>query len=227
VKRIKHFVRKHIRRKREPLKQEVLFRLALEESGIDHAGCKIGIDHINGSCSINGIHFGIIYPKNFFEQGHALMTNEKQYKYYFNGFCDTAGGREELLAPFQPPEAVIVYSDDGRNAEKKKIFNTEYFEGLSKAEFGLCPHQLNWKGNRETMWTYRFIECCMVGAIPVVFDRTPLSEAFTQGIVFYTDSEVLGRDIAYSRETAEANYAAAYEKHTLGAQQIESIRATL
>ena len=227
MKRIRQFVTKHLKRKKSPLKQEVLFRMALVEHGIDHENADVKIDHINGKCTINKVNFGIIYPRSFFEKAFRLMENKKEYKYYFNGFCDTAGGREQLLAPFQRTEAKIIFSNDGRDSEKKRIFNTEYFEGLSKSEFGLCPHQLNWKGNKETMWTYRFIECCMVGSIPIVFNQTPLSEEFTSDIVFYMDDEMLTKDIKYCNEEAKKNYIVSREKHTLSDKDATLIKSTI
>jgi len=117
------------------------------------------------------------------------MKFPKLYSFYFNGEMHEAGGRPRMLAPFaSQPRSRIVASGVGRYSFMKSRFNGFYFANLAMSKFGLCPHHADWPG--DVMWTYRFVECAMVGTLPVVFRETPLDEQFTRGFYFLWDDEV-------------------------------------
>jgi len=166
------------------LKQEELLRMALWEEGIRKA--KLEIDHINGINVVNGVELPIIYPASFFGKVSAL-NQSKKYDFYFNGYMPESGGRKELLAPFFDKKSKIISSDVGRKPDSKTKFNLDYFQGLAQSKYGLCPHQKDFKGIKDTMWTYRFIECCMVKSIPVIFKETPLGSKFLEGFSYLYD----------------------------------------
>lgn len=202
-------------KKRVILKQELLFRKALREAGFKNLR-DIKIDHINGINIYNNTSYGIIYPESF-KKEIEKMPCQKVYNFYFNGFMHKEGGRLELLSPYTNLiNSHIINSSEGRDTSKKDQFNIEYFTELSKAKFGLCPHQMDWTGPLETMWTYRFIECCLVKAIPILFKKAPLGEKFTTGFKFYWDEDItVANQIIipkYHLEWAEQNYKLALER---------------
>jgi hypothetical protein len=52
-----------------------------------------------------------------------------------------------------------------------KSWDDPYFDILAASEFVLCP-------NGDDVWTYRFFESCLCGAIPVVEQTCALYEGF-------------------------------------------------
>lgn len=175
------------------LKQEALLRKALREKGINDSLLDIKIDHMLGTNSISGIETGIIYPDSFYYKSQ-MLTVDKEYDFYFNGNMDDNGGRRKLLEPFTNlPKSKLVKSNFGRLWFFKSIYNKSYYKGLAKSKFGLCPHQLDWPGPKDNMWTYRFIECCFVGTLPVIFNATPLGSSFIEGFEYFTDDYLLNR----------------------------------
>ena len=139
---------------------------------------------------------GIKYPDSFYERAKQIIPDEKKIGFYFNGFMTPKGERKKMLAPFEKfKDSLIISSEDGRIQDSKDKFNESYFSDFAKSKFGLCPHQANWPGSKEHMWTYRFIESCIVGAIPVVFEETPLGEKFTKGFYVLKDSDFFSTKI--------------------------------
>lgn len=209
------------------LKQEALVRLALKEIGISYKKLNIVINHVDGVNVINGVSFPIIYPKSFFFEAKKMMTNEKIYQFYFNGNMSENGGRRQMLEKFEKYNSKIIDSDYGRSVFNKNKFNFDYYNDLSHSEFGLCPHQKDFIGNKDTMWTYRFIECCMTGAIPVVFIETPLGKEFIDGFNYYTDEFFWGNTIEYSSKKAMENYDLAFDRHTFNKLTIDWLKNEL
>ena len=59
------------------LKQEILLKKALIEEGIDLSTVKILCYHDIGVSKVNGINFGIKYPKSIFNKVSNLITKKK------------------------------------------------------------------------------------------------------------------------------------------------------
>lgn len=196
------------------LKQEAMFRLALKEEGLNYKNFDIKIDHVNGLNYINGIELPVIYPKSFFKKAKKLHTSDKVLTYYFNGNMSDTGGRKRMLSKFFNRNSKIVESDYGRSRFTKNKFNNYYYSELATSKFGLCPHQKDFVGNPETMWTYRFIECCMVLTVPVVFKETPLGEKFLKGFYYINDEEALLDSISYDYDKALRNFELCVEKYS-------------
>lgn len=177
-------------------KQELLLRLALKEKNIDLKKLEIKCDHILGINFVNGIELTIKYPDSFYYKAKNIIPNEKEINYFFNGNMSINGKREEMLKPFKNlKNSIIVSSNEGRIQKNKDKFNYSYFNSFAEAKFGLCPHQADWEGDTESMWTYRFIESCFVEAIPIIFVDAPLGKKFTKEIVYYTDYDILNKKI--------------------------------
>lgn len=207
------------------LKQEALLRKALKEEKIQTSKLDIKIDHTNGINYIGSMQLPIIYPKSFFSKASKLTKNiKKNISYYFNGYMPEEGGRRLLMEPFMNLSANIINSQEGRIGRKKAKFNSSYFKELSEAKYGLCPHQMDWKGPRESMWTYRFIECCMVKTIPVIFEKAPLSEAFIEGYTYLLDDIALTGQCEYDSLAANNNYNLVVSQHSLNTHVVNEIK---
>lgn len=209
-------------------RQEALLRQALKEEGLNYQDFDIEIDHVNGVNYINKFALPIIYPASFFYKSRRLANSNKKYRVYFNGNMQPAGGRKEMLQPFENLDARIIESDEGRSRYKKKSFyNKEYFQGLARAEFGLCPHQKDFLGDKDTMWTYRFIECCMTKAIPVVFNDSPLGKVFCSGFYFVTDDQLLNNEVQFDLNHANDNFTKCLAKFSLTESYLKIIKKSI
>ena len=206
------------------LKQAIMLKIALEEQGISVNKCNIQVDHDKGLSYVNNVQLPIIFPKKWFELANDLRNCDKEYNFYFNGFVGKGSVRETLLAEFiKREDCKIVWSNDGRNVNNKQKFNLDYFVGLSKSKYGLCPHQPDWPGDIQSLWTYRYIECLMVGVIPVNFRKTPLSTTFTEDTQFEWDDDVLKIDLSTNRNVLDHNYKVALSRFTLTQEQVALI----
>lgn len=207
------------------LKQTIILNLALQEADIDPNSCEIVIDHDKGFSYVNDVKLPVIFPKQWFENTSKLHSNKKEYKFYFNGHIGERSSRKELMKSFLDREdCKIVWSNDGRDVKSKDKYNVDYFSGLSKSKYGLCPHQVDWPGNKDFLWTYRYIECLMSKVIPVIFRKTPLSDTFINDSYFVWDDDILKTEIEHDQEHLDYNYNFALSKFTLNETQIRTIK---
>lgn len=193
------------------LLQERLLTQALAEVGVGKELVNLTIDHLNGCGSVCDVPVGLVYPRSFFSLAR-LLGGAKRWEYYFNGAMTQEGGRAAMLAPYSSrADSLVVSSLQGRNERAKGSFNVSYYREMRAARFALCPHQADWPGPRSTTWTYRFVEACMCGALPVLFRATPLGREFTAGFHYYLDDEAH----VYREDWAEENLCLAIERFTL------------
>jgi hypothetical protein len=212
--------------KKHKLKQEALLRRALKEEGLLRGDVEIKVDHLLGKSTVNGIEVGLIYPKSFIRKSKKLHVNKKRYDFYFNGNMDQNGDRKKLLSPFiDLKKSKIVESNFGRNEYFKSFYNSFYYRDLSLSTYGLCPHQADWPGPKDAIWTYRFIECCLVKTMPIVFIETPLGKDFIEGFNFITDVDILNnfQGLEEIHSSLEENFSLVSKKFFLG----ESISAEI
>lgn len=190
---------------RRMMRQEALLWLALRERGVPHA--RIRTDHANGRSWVDGREYGIVYPDSFIERASQLFGGPKERRHFFRGYMGE--GRRTMLAPYADD---VEESGFGRDRAKKDAWDEGYFRALASAEFGLCPHHPEWPGPRETLWTYRFVDCVLVGAIPVLFRATPLGAAFTEGFHVAWDDDPPHK---FDPEHAHHNHALGRERFSL------------
>jgi len=210
------------------LKQTILLQVALGEVGLEHSDFDIGINHDKGFSTINGEKVGIIYPEHFFSVAQKHYHDRpKTTQFYFNGSVGSNGEREKLLEPYLcRADSEIIFSQDGRDIKKKGKVNRSYFFGMAKAHFRLCPHQTNWPGDMDSLWTYRFIECLMLKITPVLIRATPLSSQFTDGFKFIFDDEIKSSldNHKLSNSELEKNFSLACHRFTLARNFVEAIK---
>lgn len=214
-------------KKKTVFKQELLLRKALREKGFNDKSFDIMVNHDLGENKVNDEVFGIKYPDSFFEKSVVSIPENKKYKFYFNGNMNISGKREILLKPFYNfHKSKIINSNDGRVEQNKDKFNEDYFSGLANSFFSLCPHQVDWPGSKTHLWTYRFIESCMVKSIPVLFKEAPLSANFTKDFYYIWDKKLLesNGNIDYREEWAELNLSLAKERFFLNDVDCEKLR---
>lgn len=205
------------------LKQTILLKEALREYDIDPKNCRIQINHDLGFSIVNTIKLPIIFPKSFFESAKKYHDLDKKFMFYFNGNPGKNNNRKDLLKDFiDRDDSKIVFTNDGRIVENKGKVNEEYFSEMAQSHYSLAPHQPNWKGDVDALWTYRYIECLMLKTIPVQFKSTPLSPKFTAGTIYKWNDETF--DKLPSAQDLEQNYNNAKLRFSLSKKQIKEIR---
>ena len=213
-------------------KQEILLRLAIKERGLDPNKLIIYCDHQKGHNYVNGIKLNIKYPIEFFNLSHNLIPEIKTLSFYFNGNMSEKGKRKEMLKPFIGyPNSLIIESGEGRVQKNKGEFNEQYFKNFALSKFGLCPHQADWPGPIRYNWTYRFIEACMVNSIPVLFNKAPLGELFTNGFYFYNEEDFISMQHnnipSYTKKEAQHNRNKAIENFTISMEEYQMIKDSI
>ena len=192
--------------------QGALLNQALAERGMPQVSVLLAEDHAVGRARLtNGRIVGLVYPDSFFDRTVGSVSQDKPLRFLFIGRMGL--GRDVILKKWRRNlDARVVESKWSFELANKGAFDAAYFEQMAQAEFGLCPHEPGWGATRANMWTYRFAECCMTGAIPVQFRATPLGEAFTAGFYYVWDDDA---EFIYDPERAAQNRALAEERFRL------------
>ena len=208
------------------LKQTIMLKKALVEEGINPDECKIKIDHDLGCSYVNEFELPIIFPKSHFDYAKKCHSNNKRYMFYFTGNPGKGNTRILLMKDFiNKNDSKLIFNGDGRIVENKGNPNPIYFKEMSESHFSLCPHQPNWRGNWDALWTYRYIESLILKAMPVQFKSTPLAETFTKDSIFRWDDDTF--DNMPTEKELEFNYKFAESKFCLSEKQIKNIKKSI
>jgi hypothetical protein len=196
------------------LRQTILLHEALKERGLNYKKYRIEINHDLGYSKINEIRLPIIYPDSFWIEAKKFHNNKKIISFYFNGHPGNNNSRKQIIENFIGKQnSVIKFNQEGRIVENKNKMNYEYFLDMSRSKYTLCPHQLNWPGDKNALWTYRFIESMMVKSVPIIFRKTPLCEDFIEEFFYQWDDDQLPKKIDHT--TLEENFIKARNKFSL------------
>jgi hypothetical protein len=96
----------------------------------------------------------------------------------------------------------IVLSTKGRRFPIK-VWDDDYFNRMANSKFVLCP-------NGDFIWTYRFFEAIICGAIPIIENKADIYEGFK----FYKMSDTIDKYI-YDTDIVKYNFDLAQKKLTL------------
>lgn len=110
---------------------------------------------------------------------------------------------------------VTVWSSERGRRFPTKAWDEEYFRMLADSQAVLCP-------TGDYVWSYRFFEACLCGAMPIVEQASPLYDGFRYRLM--ADA----RDVAaWSAEDAEHNYRVCAERIVVPADQLNGELARL
>ena len=130
------------------LLQEIRLQQAMKEKGVDWPYV---IDHATPKTIVDGREYPLVFP--------CFLINADQRKdinMLFIGLITDK--RREWLKQF--PDAMIINSHRGRSDATRRYDKT-YFDKMARARFVLCP-------DGDFVWTYRFFEAILCGAIPII-----------------------------------------------------------
>lgn len=102
---------------------------------------------------------------------------------------------------------IYLWSSDKGRKFPYKSWDDDYYQVLSDSQFVICP-------NGDFIWTYRFFEAVMCGAIPVIEDTCDIYEGFR----FLTMKDDLS-NAQWSEEDALYNLALFSERFTIDSSE--------
>ena len=120
------------------------------------------------------------------------------------------GMRPELKATKRMLGEVVFWTSLRGRHFPIKSWDDEYFQLLGKSQFVLCP-------NGDYVWTYRFFEAAMCGAIPIIEQYCPAYEGFR-----FRTMEEAANDMTWSLEDAAHNYELCVKRLTVPIERLSS-----
>jgi hypothetical protein len=160
----------------------------------------IAIDHEAPATIIGAVARPLIFPKGIADRCRELWPATRPHRYSFAGLL--TDNRQALLerwidgnaGPVPVPthlggfvrrqvirwrgadqqrrvgDVTVWWSERGRRFPIK-AWDEDYFRMLAASEAVLCP-------NGDFVWSYRFFEACLCGALPIVEEASPLYDGF-------------------------------------------------
>ncbi|MEI7977946.1 MAG: exostosin family protein [Bacteroidota bacterium] len=98
---------------------------------------------------------------------------------------------------------LVVWSSEKGRYYPFKAFDEEYFKELANSKFVLCP-------SGDCVWSYRFFEAILCGAIPIVEQHCEAYNGFTY-FTFNTSTN----NLIWDKQIAEFNYKLCLERITI------------
>lgn len=122
------------------------------------------------------------------------------------GLC---GIKPEPKAVKRRFKEVIFWASQRGRVFPFKSWDDEYFKLLSHTQFVLCP-------NGDYIWSYRFFEAIMCGAIPIVESDCSAYDGFR-----FRSMAESAKDMVWSQEDAEYNFKMCRERLTVPKEKLE------
>ncbi|MFT3831394.1 MAG: exostosin family protein [Opitutaceae bacterium] len=105
---------------------------------------------------------------------------------------------------------LLLWSSERGRVFPWKAWDDDYFRLLARSEFVLCP-------SGDFIWSYRFFEAVLCGAIPIVEEICPAYAGFR----FHTFADD-ARALVWDEPTAAANFALARDRLTVPTTELDA-----
>lgn len=190
-------------------KFNISYKINNNYSGIKFSDL-VKINHATPETSIGSIKKPIIFPKVITNHLKENWIHNKTIDYSFTGLLTLK--RKKVLEQWINNNLNINYNIDidkeysinignlylsssknGRSFPKKS-WDAEYYDILSQSKFVICP-------SGDFIWSYRFFEAILCGAIPIIEEYCDTYEGFK---FYYMDNNI--KDLNYSKDIIEHNY---------------------
>ncbi|MEM9926603.1 MAG: exostosin family protein [Cyanobacteria bacterium P01_D01_bin.50] len=103
---------------------------------------------------------------------------------------------------------IVFWSSNRGRVFPAKAWDDEYFRLLANSQFVLCP-------SGDYVWTYRFFESIMCGAIPIIEQYCPAYEGFR----YFTMNDSIS-SLKWSEEDVNYNYQLCFERLTIQGEEL-------
>lgn len=179
----------------------------------------VKINHSVPETNIGNIKKPIIFPKAITTHLKENWIDNKTIDYSFTGLLTLK--RKNVLEEWIRKNQNLNYSIDtdkeysinignlylsssknGRSFPKKS-WDTEYYDILLKSKFVICP-------SGDFIWSYRFFEAILCGAIPIIEENC---EAYNGFKFYYMDDTI--KDLNYSKDIIKHNYQLCIDRITI------------
>lgn len=199
-------------------KFNISYKINNNHKGINFSDL-IKINHSLPETSIGKIKKSIIFPKAITNHLKENWIDYKTIDYSFTGLLTLK--RKNVLEEWIRKNQNKVYNIDidkeysmkienlflsssknGRNFPKKS-WDIEYYNILLNSKFVICP-------SGDFIWSYRFFEAILCGAIPIIEEYCNAYEGFK---FYYMNDDV--KSLAYSKEILEHNYKLCIDRITI------------
>jgi hypothetical protein len=207
----------------------------------------VTIDHQTPSTAIGDLVRPLIFPRAIVAHCRTLWPEVRAHRYSFAGLLtdsrrallerwiheQTAGapplaGRTSLgsfirrqLIRWRGADRqrrigdVTLWSSERGRRFPTKAWDEDYFRMLADSEHVLCP-------TGDYVWSYRFFEACLCGALPIVEEASPLYDGFRYRLM----SDPRG-DEPWSASDAEHNYRVCSERIAVSTAALDGELARL
>lgn len=202
----------------------------------------IEVNHSTPLTKVGSLERPLIFPRAIVDRCRAAWPATRAVRFFFAGlvtgereralrtWADSSGTGIKVPRPASAlsrwfrrriPRAALpaitnaesggtVFWSSARGREYPvKAWDDDYFQAMARAQFVLCP-------NGDFVWTYRFFEAAMCGAIPVVESSCPPYEGFQ----FFTMQQSISA-LQWTEEMAEHNFRLCRERLTIPRQQLD------
>lgn len=157
-------------------------------------------------------------------------------KFTLESWCRTCLGKEIVISPSSgtyiqrllsrfslghqkrqafPAVGLELFPSDRGRVFPAKVWDDGYFDTLGNSQFVLCP-------DGDFIWTYRFFEAVLCGAIPIIEHACPLYEGFE-----YFSMEDGADRLVWSSKTVERNFVQALSLLTVTEDELNRELARL
>lgn len=143
----------------------------------------------------------LIFPKSLIDFCQKDIVN-KEDKIYFRGLLTQKRENAISIIRNKTNKPLLIDSSNNGREFPLKTFDRDYFNEMKKYKFILCP-------DGDFIWSYRFFESVMCGAIPIVENESPLFEGFK----YYNIEDNLV-DMVWKPEWVSNNLNLLVEKYT-------------
>lgn len=153
----------------------------------------VNISHSKPYVTLGHYRQPLLFPQRMFEYCSSFWARERNTDFLFLGLVTPE--RQKVLHEWRrlinqktSSKIIIKNSERGRQFPNK-AWDEDYYKMMANARFVLCP-------NGDFVWTYRFFEATMCGAIPIVQEDCDLYKGFTYYRSNSSDELVWSEDIA-------------------------------
>lgn len=230
-------------------KFQMQFQITENKEGIKLSEI-LAINHEMPETGIGSIKKPLIFPSAITDYCKTLWKDDRQYTYTFAGLITKS--RHDLIRDWVSNNITkdkfsLPITDSFINKKRSKIFNffnidstvsktignliiwssnrgrkfpikswdDEYFKVLGDSQFVLCPSGV-------CIWSYRFFESILCGAIPIVESNCEAYEGFR--FKYMSDD---ASKFVWSKEDAEYNYNLCLERITVAPELLKQVIATV
>jgi hypothetical protein len=171
--------------------------------GDDHPELlNISLSHSTPLVKIGDYGQPLLFPDSVIAACKSFWPNARDTEYLFIGLITPE--REKVLSDCQrrlekinPSSRVLVKNSSRGREFPEKAWDEDYYREMAKTKFVLCP-------NGDFVWTYRFFEAILCGAVPIVQSDCSLYEGFQ----YYTMESA---EFRWTEQIASSNYVKAVE----------------